>query len=71
MIKLSRPNFLDWIRNLRIFLKGERLAYVLDVPLQESLATDAFEEIQRAYLKQMDDREMVGCIMLTSMSPEL
>ena len=47
--KLTEPNFLDWLRNLRIVLKGERLAYVFDVLLPESPAIDASEEVQRAY----------------------
>ena len=43
----------------------------MSLQLLESLAIDAFEEIQREYLKHMDDKEMARCIMLTSMSPEL
>ena len=51
---------------MRIVLKGERLAYVLESP-----TVDASKEVQRAYLKNIDDKEMVGCIMLSSMSLEL
>ena len=43
--KLTGPNFMDWLRNLRIFLKGERLAYVLDMPLLESPTIDASKEV--------------------------
>ena len=56
---------------MRIILKGERLSYVLDVPLPESPPTNAFEEVQKAYLKNMDDIKMAGCLMLASMSLEL
>ena len=39
--------------------------------LPEIPVANASEEVQRAYLKHMDDKEMVWCIMLTSMSLEL
>ena len=42
---LIGPNFLDWLKNLRIVLKRERLAYVIIEPLPESLATDAPEMV--------------------------
>ena len=42
---LTGPNFLDWLKNLRIVLKRERLAYVIVEPLPESLATDAPEMV--------------------------
>ena len=31
--KLSRTNFLDWYRNLRIVLKHEKKLYVLEQPI--------------------------------------
>ena len=43
--KLTEPNFLNWIGSLRIILKGERLAYVLDVPLLEFSTVDASKEV--------------------------
>ena len=43
--KLTKPNFLDWLRNLRIVLKVEKIAYVLDEPLPKSLAIDASEGV--------------------------
>ena len=47
--KLSSANFMDWIRNLRIVLKPERITYVLDSPLLVSPAVDAYDEDQKAY----------------------
>ena len=38
---LTWPNFLDWLKNLRIVLKNERLAYVIVEPLLESPAANA------------------------------
>ena len=62
---------MDWIRNLRIVLKEERIAYVLDGPLPESLDFDAFDGDQNSYQKHLDDNEIAKCIMLASMSSEL
>lgn len=42
-IKLTGTNFLDWERNLRIFLRQERKIYVIDAPLEQP-ANAALEE---------------------------
>ena len=47
--KLTGANFMDWLRNLRIVLKTERIAYVHDCPLLESLVVDAYDGDQNAY----------------------
>ena len=62
---------MDWLGNLRIILKVERISYVLDDPLLESPNVDAFVEDQIAYQKHLDDTVIAACIMLASMSPEL
>ncbi|KAJ8761673.1 hypothetical protein K2173_004449 [Erythroxylum novogranatense] len=69
--KLTGPNFLDWLRNLRIVLRSEELGYVLDVLLPDPPAVDASDEDQKAYRKHLKDSDMATCIMLASMSPEL
>ena len=48
---LIRPNFLDWLKNLRIVLKEEKIAYVITEPIPESPTTDAPESVQNAYKK--------------------
>ena len=68
---LIKANFLDWLRNLIIILKAKRIVYVLDGPLPLSPTVDAFNEDQMAYQKHLGDSELVGCIMLASMSPKL
>ena len=68
--KLTGPNFLDWLKNLRIVLKRERLAYILVEPLPQFPTADAFERVQRAYQKCLVDSARAGLIILTSMSPE-
>ena len=65
--KLTGTNFMDWLRNLRIVLSVEKIAYVLDASLLVSLSV----EDQIAYQKHLDYSIIVACIMLTSMSPGL
>ena len=69
--KLIGVNFMDWLRNLRIIIKAERIAYVLDGRLPNSLVVDASDEDQKAYQKHLDDNVIAACILLASMSPEL
>ena len=47
--KLIGANFMDWLRNLKIVLKVERITYVLDGALLVSFVVDAFDEDQKAY----------------------
>ena len=42
---LTEPNFLDWLKNLRIVLKREKLAYVIIEKLLESPTIDALESV--------------------------
>ena len=69
--KLNGPNFLDWIKNMRIVLQREKIAYVLVDPLPHSPIVDAFERVQRAYQKHLVDSARVGLFIFTSMSPKL
>ena len=47
--KLTGPNFLDWLRNLRIVLKSKKIGYVLDEALPNPPAANASENVQKAY----------------------
>ena len=67
---LTGPNFLDWIKNLRIVLNEEELAYVITKPIPISLTADAPESVQRAYKKHLVDSAKAGLIIHTSMSPK-
>ena len=53
---------MDWIRNLRIVLKVERIAYVFDVPLSKSPDVNASDEYQKEYHKHLDDNVIASCI---------
>ena len=67
---LTKPNFLDWLKNLKTIVKRERLTYVIVEPLPQSPIVDAPEIIQKAYQKRLVDSARVGLIIHTSMSPE-
>ena len=47
--KLTGPYFLDWLKNLRIVLNEEKLAYVITRPIPGSPTADAPESVQMAY----------------------
>ncbi|XP_020082582.1 uncharacterized protein LOC109706190 [Ananas comosus] len=68
--RLTGPNFSDWLRNLRIILNSEKIAYILTTPAPE-LPADDNEEERAAYEKWIDDDNRVRCYMLASMSNEL
>ena len=69
--KLTGTNFMDWLRNLRIVPRAEKIAYVLDTPLPVSLYVDVSVGDQIAYQTHLDDSIITACIMLASMSPGL
>ena len=62
---------MDWLRNLRIVLRAEKITYVLDTPLPVSPSVDASVGDQIAYQKHLNDSIIAACIMLASMSPGL
>ena len=64
---LIGPNFLDWLKNLRIVLNEEKLAYVITKPIPGSPTADAPESVQRAYQKHLVDSARAGLIIHTSM----
>src|SRR5262249_21720945 len=78
--RLTGPNFIDWLRNLRIVLRSEKISYVLDGPIPPEPAAEAAEDEQNAealqnernaYNKHIEDNETETCVMLASISPEL
>ena len=68
--KLTGPNYLDWIRALRIALRYEDKEYLLDEDLP-ILNDDASPEAEAEYNKQDTESRKVACLMLASLSPEL
>ncbi|XP_074356037.1 uncharacterized protein LOC141695710 [Apium graveolens] len=69
--KLTGPNFANWLRNLRIFLKFEKMSYVLNSPLPKAPDDDATHQEHQEYHKWIDEANVAQCIMLASMNSEL
>ena len=69
--KLIGPNYVDWLRNLKIVLNSEKLAYFLDTPSIAPLGEDAIEEDRATYKMWQNDSLSVKCIILASMNNEL
>ena len=69
--KLTGTNYIDWLRNLKIVLRSEKLGYVLEKSVPPVPAADASTETHAAYLKHAEDMDVACCIMLASMTPDL
>ena len=68
--RLTGPNYIDWMRNLRLTLRYEDKEYVLDEPIPE-LKNESTEEEIATYKKHVDDSNKVSCLMVVAMSSEL
>nr|GEV25555.1 hypothetical protein [Tanacetum cinerariifolium] len=68
--RLSGPNYMDWIQNLRFTLRYENKEYVLDEQIP-TIDDDITQEENETHQKHYDDANKVSCIMASSMSPEL
>ncbi|KAL8107831.1 hypothetical protein AgCh_024294 [Apium graveolens] len=69
--KLTGPNYADWLRNMRIVLRIEKLEYVIDSPKPTEPASDAHNNEHVVYRRWIDDVNVAQCIMLASMNIEL
>ncbi|GJU69876.1 hypothetical protein Tco_1256135 [Tanacetum coccineum] len=68
--RLTGPNYMDWMRNLRFTLRYENKEYVLDEKIP-TINDDSTQEEIEAHQNYYDDANKVSCIMASSMSPEL
>ena len=69
--RLNGTNFLNWYCNLRIVLKQEKKLYVLENPVPETPARNAFQTLRDAFKKHEDNALDASCLMLIIMKPEL
>ena len=65
--KLTGPNYIDWLRNLKIVLRSEKLAYVMEKAVPPPLARNASTVEHDAHLKHTEDMDVACFIMLASM----
>ncbi|GKA60188.1 retrotransposon protein, putative, ty1-copia subclass [Tanacetum coccineum] len=68
--RLTGPNYMDWMRNLRFTLRYENKEYVLDEQIL-TINDDSTQEEIKAHQNHYDDTNKVSCIMASSMNPEL
>nr|GEU50169.1 hypothetical protein [Tanacetum cinerariifolium] len=68
--RLTSPNYMDCLRNIRFTLRYENKEYVLDEQIPKINDDSTQEEIE-AYQKHYDDANKVSCIMAYFMSPKL
>ena len=68
---LTGPNFTHWLKNLKILLKFEHMAYVLEGDGPIGFGSNAFEDELWKYKKWQKDSIIVQCYMLALMCNEL
>ncbi|WRX25990.1 hypothetical protein QQP08_018477 [Theobroma cacao] len=69
--QLTGPNFIDWFCNIKIGLKQEKKAYVLDGPIPEEPSDDFTNVEKDTYRVYMDDLNQATCVMLANMASNL
>ena len=69
--KLTKTNFLDWYRNVKIILNQKLMLYVLENLIPLASNDDVDEEVRNEYQCHINDDEHVACVMLASITPEL
>ena len=61
---MSRPNYVDWKRNLIIVLTADKIAHVLNIEAPELALGNATEEQRNAFNKWHEADEMARCLSL-------
>lgn len=69
--KLTSPNYMDWLHNLKMMLRYEKKEYVLDTPVPEIDKEFASPKEIVEYNQHVDDATKVTCIMIATMVPKL
>ena len=53
--RLMGPNFIDWLRNLKVVLASEKILYVIEQSLPRSLPNNSSQEEHDTLDKWKDD----------------
>ena len=69
--KLNVLNFIDWLRNLRIFLRMEEKIRAIEEPLPAEPQARDSQVVRDDYEKRRAESNAVACLMLATMTPEL
>ena len=65
--RLTGPNFIDWLRNLKVIFASKKIPYVIEQGLPTSLLENASQEEHDTLTKWKDDDMQARCIMWASM----
>ena len=68
---LTGPNYLDWLRNIKLIFSLEKTSYVLSSPVPKETKEGASQEEVDDYRVLAQDFEHDRCFLLASMSNEL
>ena len=69
--KFTGPNYMDWMRNLKMTLRYDGKEYVLNKPLVEIDHSTVTPQESASYNKHSNDATKAACIMVATMEPEL
>ena len=61
--KLTGPNYIDWLRKIKIILRSEKLTHVITEPVPPVPADNATQAQRNTYRKHMDDMNIVCSII--------
>jgi hypothetical protein len=62
---------MNWYHNMRIFLRQQKIEYVLIEPYPDDLTAGLSAANNRAHEKCYDDALNVSCLILATMFPDL
>ncbi|GJT04735.1 hypothetical protein Tco_0839197 [Tanacetum coccineum] len=69
--KLSRNNFNNWFRQLKLVLRVKKKMFIIEQPLPTTLAVDSDAQVLSQWNAVYDAYNEVACLILGSMTPEL
>ncbi|GAV90907.1 hypothetical protein CFOL_v3_34307, partial [Cephalotus follicularis] len=69
--QLTSPNYVDWLRNIKIVLNFEDIDYVLEALIPALPAEDASTEDHAIYKKWVADEKKLRSYLMASMSNAL
>ena len=69
--RLTGPNFINWLRNLKVILASEKILYMIEQGLPRSLPENASQKEHEVLSKWKDDDMQARCIMWASMTTEI
>ncbi|GAV80917.1 UBN2_3 domain-containing protein [Cephalotus follicularis] len=69
--QLTGPNYVDWLRNVKIVLNFEDIDYVLEAPMPAPPAEDASTEDHDIYRKWVTNEKKARSYLMASMSNAL